>query len=236
MPRLLGVLAAGAFGLESRAIRGFLKLLIRPGHLTRAYVDGQRVRYSSPVQIYLWCTTAFFLTQSFFPLVRLDPETGGVVSHLSAVSVGTGLSSETLSRLAEQGIPLPVFAERFDAAVTAYFPVLLLALVGVTATLLALQFWREPALKHIVFALHWCAFYFVLEMVRRLLPGVGRWGIPVSALASLVALLYLGVAMRVVYGRGRAGSAARAIMTIVTFAALLGAWLLSTTAIAERLA
>jgi len=210
--------------------------MFRPGLLTRAFVDGQRVRYSNPVQLYLWCTAAFFLTQSLFPLVRLNPETGSVVSTLSAVSIGTDLSPETLSRLADQGTPLPVFAERFDAAVTGYFPALLLALVLAAAILMALQFWKEPALKHAVFALHWTAFYFTLEMLRRFLPSLGSWGTRASILTSVIALVYLGVAMRVVYRRSVLGTAARALLSIVLFAALLGAWLWSTTALAERIA
>lgn len=223
-------------GLESRAIRSFLTLVFRPGQLTRAYLQGQRVRYSSPVQLYLWCTAAFFLTQSFFPVVRLDPGTGRVVSSLSAVSIGTGLSQEILTRLAAQGTPLPVFAERFDAAVTAYFPVLLAALVVAATCLLAVQFRREPALTHAVFALHWCAFYFALEVVRRPLPALGGWGSFASASSAMIALTYLGVAMRVVYERSVLGTAVRALLSVLAFAALLGGWLWSTTALAGRLA
>lgn len=210
--------------------------MFRPGRLTRAYLDGQRVQYSSPVQLYLWCTAGFFLTQAFLPLVRLNPETGRVASSLSAISIGSGLSQETLRRLLDEGTPLSVFAERFDAAVTAYFPILLLALVAAAAVLMALQYWREPALKHAVFALHWAAFYFTLEVVRRLLPGVGGWSAYVSILTTGVAVAYLYLAMRVVYTRTRIGTALRALITIVAFAALLGGWLWSTTAIAERLA
>ena len=109
---LFGVFVANVVGLESRAVRSFLTLMFRPGLLTRAFIDGQRVRYSSPVQLYLWCTTAFFLTQTFFPLVRLSAETGEVDSSLSAVSIGKDLSATTLQRLADQGTPLAVFAER----------------------------------------------------------------------------------------------------------------------------
>ncbi|MBT8487465.1 MAG: DUF3667 domain-containing protein [Gemmatimonadetes bacterium] len=232
----MGAFGASLLGLESRALRSFFGLMFRPGQLTRAFVDGQRVRYSSPVQLYLWCTAAFFLVQTFFPLVRLNAETGRVVSSLSAVSVGTGLSAETLERLTDQGTTLPVFAERFDAAVTAYFPVLLVALVAVTAVLMALQFWKEPALKHGVFALHWTAFYFTLEMVRQLLPRLGRWGTTASVLTTVVALTYLYVATRVVYRRSRIGTASRALVTIVAFAGLLGLWLWSATLIAERIA
>lgn len=213
-----------------------MSLLFRPGHLTRAYLDGQRVRYSSPVQLYVWCTAAFFLTQTIFPIVRLDAETGAVLSSLSAISIGTGLSAATVQRLEGQGTLLSVFAERFDAAVTAYFPVLLVALVAATAVLMAVQYRREPALKHLVFALHWTAFYFTLELARQILPRVGSWGTPASILATVIALTYLYLAMRVVYGRGRLGTALRAFLTTVVFAALLGSWLWSTVALAERIA
>jgi hypothetical protein len=169
-------------------------------------------------------------------LVRLNIETGEVASSLSSVSIGTGLSAETLQRLADQGTSLAVFAERFDAAVTAYFPVLLVALVAASAGLMAVQYRHESTLKHIVFSLHWTAFYFTLEIIRQLLPRLGLGGAPVSILASVIAVAYLYVAMRVVYGRGRLGTGLRALLTIIIFATLLGGWLWSTTVIAERMA
>lgn len=230
---LLGLLASSLSGFESKALRSFRTLLFSPGRLTRTYIDGQRIRYSGPGQIYAWCTTAFFLTQAVFPVVRLNTETGVVVSSLSAITVGVGLSPETLARLADQGTSLPVFAERFDAAVTAYFPVLLIGLVLGSVLLLALQFWREPALKHVVFALHWAAFYFTLEMLRQLLPRTGSMSVPASALMTVLTLVYLYRAMRVVYARGRIGTALRAFFSVVAFASLLGVWLWSTTALAQ---
>lgn len=222
--------------MESKALQSFVILMTRPGRLTRAYVDGQRVRYSSPVQLYLWCTAAFFLLQAFSPVVRLDAEAGQVTSTLSAISVGTALSRETLQRLEDQGTSLPLFAERFDAAVTASFPILLVALVVAAAFLMALQFRGERSLTHAVFALHWSAFYFMMEVARQLLSPIGRLDVPVSILKTLLALVYLYAAMRVVYGRGRIGTALKAFLTIVAFSALVGAWLLSTTALAERIA
>lgn len=232
----VGFFTSSVMGLESKALRSFVALMTRPGRLTRAYLDGQRVRYSSPIQLYLWCTAIFFLIQTLSPIVRLEPETGQVLSSLSAVSYETELSQETLQRLDEQDVPLSVFAERFDAAVTAYFPLLLLAIVVAAAVMMALQFWEESALTHGVFALHWAAFYFTLEGVRQLLPRLGDWVTPVSILATVVALVYLYAAMRAVYLRGRIGSALRALVTVVAFAVLLGGWLWSTVALAERIA
>ena len=71
---LFGFFAARFAGVESRALRSVSALLFRPGQLTRAFLDGRRAAYSGPVQIYLWCTAAFFVIQTFFPIVRLDTE------------------------------------------------------------------------------------------------------------------------------------------------------------------
>jgi len=233
---LVGRLFANATGIESRAPRSLLGLLFRPGHLTWAYLEGRRVRYSSPVQLYLWCTAAFFLLHAYSPFVQINPETGTISSDLSAVSIEKNLSADTLERLAGQGINLETFASRFDAAVSGYLPLLLIGLVVASAGLLALQFRREPFLAHAIFALHWCAFYFVVEGLRQILPFPATWQTPSSVLTTVLAMIYLWFAMRKVYRRGWFGICLRAILTVVLFSALLGGWLHSTTFIAERLA
>ncbi len=114
---------------------------------------------------------------------------------------------------------------------------MLIVLVLASALFLAAMNWGESVLTHIVFALHWSAFYFVLETVRQLLLNVlGSWGGPMSALGSIIILLYLTVAMRVVYRRGWLVSALRATLGIVIFAILLGSWLFATTELSARLA
>lgn len=233
---LLGLFVKNMTGVEGLTVKTLRDLLFRPGRLTRAYTRGQRARYLSPVQLYLWCTAGFFLLHAYSPLVQLHPETGEVQSSLSALSLGTKLSPGTLSRLAEKGESLASFAPRFDAAVTAYLPILLLGLVAATSLLMATLFWQELTIKHTVFTLHWSAFYFVLETARRSLLNLGQWGAVASGLGSLVALIYLTVAMRTVYRRSWFGSALRALLSLVVFAALLGGWLWSTTKVAAVLA
>jgi hypothetical protein len=233
---LLKLFAQHATGVEGRVVQSVTSLLLRPGRLTRAYVDGQRARYVTPVQIYLLCTAGFFLLHAYAPFVRLDPETGAVESRLSALSVGVALPASMLSRLSASGVSLASFAPRFDAAVSAYLPVLLVALVAGTALLMAVLFWREAVVTHVVFALHWSAFYFVLEATRQILPIVGVRGGLASMVGSLMAIGYLAIAMRTVYRRSWASSTIRAVTSIVIFATFLATWLWSTTVIAAGLA
>lgn len=233
---LLGLFLSHASGFESKALRTIAALLFRPGRLTQAYIVGERIRYSNPVQVYLWCTALFFLLHAYLPLIQLDIDSGAVSSSLSAVSIYTEISASTLERV-RQSNTLVEFAARFDIVATTTLPVLLAVLVAASALLLATLFWQEPALTQVVFALHWSSFYFALETVRQiLLHQLGSWGGPLSALGSLVILTYLVIAMRVVYRRSWIGSVLRGIFAVIVFAALLGGWLWTTAELAEWLA
>ena len=121
-------------GIEGIVVKTLRELILRPGRLTRAYVEGQRVRFASPVRLYLWCTAGFFLLHAYSPFVHLDPDNGMVKSTLSALSLETKLADTTLAKLSSQGTSLASFAPRFDAAVSAYLPVLLIALVLASPT------------------------------------------------------------------------------------------------------
>jgi hypothetical protein len=54
------------FELDSRLWRSLLPLLARPGHLTREYLEGRRVRYMPPFRMYLVLSVIFFLLVSVF--------------------------------------------------------------------------------------------------------------------------------------------------------------------------
>lgn len=47
--------------LDSKTLRTAHALVLRPGELTRAYIEGRRARYVSPIRLYLFMSFAFFL-------------------------------------------------------------------------------------------------------------------------------------------------------------------------------
>lgn len=49
------------FDVDGRMVRSFRALLFRPGLLTREYLDGRRLDWSSPVRMYLLVSLLFFL-------------------------------------------------------------------------------------------------------------------------------------------------------------------------------
>ena len=60
MSTLVGDFFDDALSLDSRVARTVTRLIFSPGRLTRAYFDGQRVRYMPPFRLFLVCSLLFF--------------------------------------------------------------------------------------------------------------------------------------------------------------------------------
>ncbi len=77
IPSILGLCheAFGSiFSYDSRLWRTIRTLLLRPGQLTVDFVEGRRVRYLGPLQLFLWLETiTFFAHRLFF---ETDPKIG----------------------------------------------------------------------------------------------------------------------------------------------------------------
>lgn len=63
------------FGLDGRLWRTLKLLLVRPGALTVAYLDGRRAHYLRPLRIYLTATVLFFFLLSFQDPFEIRTET-----------------------------------------------------------------------------------------------------------------------------------------------------------------
>ncbi|MDJ0842015.1 MAG: DUF3667 domain-containing protein [Acidobacteriota bacterium] len=59
---LTGDFLSNFFSLDSKLIRSLTPLCLRPGLLTRAFIDGKRVRFLPPVRMYLVFSLFFFLS------------------------------------------------------------------------------------------------------------------------------------------------------------------------------
>lgn len=219
----------------TRASRTIRALMLKPGELTRAYLTGDRVKYAQPLRVYVIAITAFFLVHAYSPFVRLDPETRAVSNSLSTVSVGFELTEAWFSGLRERGISVDAFGARYAAVISATLPALfLMTLILFSGGLAA--FYRRSQVKfigHMVFALHWSAFYFTLTVLDRVLPAVGVRGLALPLLFTILAVVYLVLAGRRVYGQSWARSVLSSMLLWMGFIVLLAAWLYLTTQIAR---
>ncbi len=72
---IIGDFLDSVFDFDSRTVRTLGPLLYRPGHLSNEYFAGRRVRYVSPVRLFVFlCIVSFFVLQ-----IWVDPDLDGSV-------------------------------------------------------------------------------------------------------------------------------------------------------------
>jgi len=208
-------------GTDSRIIRSLQGLIFYPGRLTTAWIEGHRNQNTSPIQLYLLLASAFFLLNAYSPFIQFEPSDHSIVSSLTAAQVGTHLTETQLAQLDTNGVSLQVFKERFDSRVSVLLgPLLIIAVVLFSFFTAAIARRGRPFAHHAVFALHWCSFFLLLELIHRIIGG-GRTG---EVATALVGMVYLVVATARVYG-GWVRAVFIGPLLLLFFLLLVGVWM-----------
>jgi len=186
--------------VDGKALRTAGLLLFHPGQLTREFVEGKRARSITPIRLYLLASLLFF------GLVALQPP-GNM-----RVTVSKG--HDQLQKAAERLNRDPsVLAHAMETA----FPKAMFILMPLFGLLVYALYWRAERMyvPHFYFAVHFHAFAFLM---LTLFEAVGmlhwRWLRIVKLLLLLVPMVYLGIALRTVYGGGRLLTAAKTVAII----------------------
>ncbi|MGV3616880.1 MAG: DUF3667 domain-containing protein [Fimbriimonas sp.] len=165
---------------DSKLVATLQPLFLRPGHLTREWSSGRRVRYISPFKLYLTATFLFFFVTSFRVDHRpVSPSKARVKKDL--VSVG---DQEKLDQAPPFVQHIVRAAEKIDSAedtdekavqhlMLDNIPKALFVLLPLFALALKLVYIRSGRfyVEHLVFALHNHAFYFMVLTGVTFLPG-----------------------------------------------------------------
>lgn len=238
--KLIVDLASDVFNFNSRALRSLRHLMVRPGVLTRAYVNGARVRYTQPLQLYLIAAAIFFLVNSFRPFVRVDPEHGLITSSLSFMRAGKSIEADDSAAIRAGGLSMETFAERFRLGATKNLPTFMVGSILLFALALGTFYWRVPhaGMTHLIFSLHWCAFYLLLMVVERIIPGLGGPTdgpgqvpivaiVTVRAIIGLIAMVSLAVALRRVYRQSWWVTVPKSLGLYLLFNVIMILWVVS---------
>jgi hypothetical protein len=122
---ILGDFADTLLNVDGRLLRTLPALLLKPGFLTREYVDGHRVRYVSPVRLFVFlCIGTFFaakLASPSFDLsnVEVSGERGAPSEGAMSVKVG---EADPVEDFASAKTPDDVEARRAAAIAEAKAP------------------------------------------------------------------------------------------------------------------
>lgn len=230
--RLAGEALAETFTLDSKLGRTLVPLVFRPGEVTRAYLEGRRARYTSPVKLYL------VLSFLFFAVSALRPGGDAVVFRTGEseeeARAGAAEDEYAADELRELGSVGARFADRIEAlsreppeevsrrlgsAFAEHLPTAMFFLLPLMAFFLGLAFRRSGLFfaEHAVFALHVHSVAFLF-----LLPGVALARDGLRGTGLLLATVHLTLGARRVYGRGWPSTLARTLAVIGLYGVALG--------------
>ena len=243
-------------GWDGKLARTLRLLLCRPGELTLAALEGRRMRYVSPVRLYLLCSLLYFLIAAGVPNPDADvafdigvgvgideSRTSGDAVIAKAIASGVDSLSAQERELLEAEIARAPAVVRpllrssvadfsgFQRRVLELLPQALFLLIPVLALVLALFYRRRNYPEHLYAALHLQSFVFlVLTLVAfaNYTRSIVVDGIA-TALAAIVIVVYAVVAQR----RGYGGPWGMTVVKAMCIGALYGVlWSLTSLAVA----
>jgi hypothetical protein len=189
-------------------------LLAQPGRLTADYLRGRRRPYIPPLQLFLIGNLVFFLLH---PLIGSNTLTTDLNTHLHYTWHNAVAGALVAPRLAARAVTAEAYAASFDPTAVTLAKSLVILVVPVFSLAVVVLYWRHRRhyAAHLVFALHFCAFWLLMtcailtltNLVMRLLRSADVF--PSAAMVSRSLLVfglalmtaYLFCAVRVVFAR-----------------------------------
>ena len=250
------------FELDSRLWRTMIPLLIRPGLLTKDYLEGRRARYMPPFRMYLVLSVFFFVVAFFNPrddlAIFYEPVVAPTVEVIPEEEVSVEDEPEEDDagflndcRIGELDLDLEsgwlkrrMTPERLEdvckrvkavgetglkKAVLENIPAALIVLLPIMAFVLKLLYplSRRYYVEHLLFFVHFHSFVFFILTLQILFTRLGEWLGFVETLFSLIIIaaslyipVYLFVAMRQVYGQGRALTVVKYVPLVIAYTML----------------
>lgn len=224
--------------VDSRLIRTLRQLVFSPGALTRAFANGRRKPFLSPVQLFLLANLAYFLVQ---PLSSYTGYNTPLQSQIERQSYSDALPVAEWVDTAQtrSGLDAVAFEAVYNNQSELLARTLIISMVPLFALILVVLALgkRKPFVDHVVFALHFYAFdllvmhcmvlmvwphlIFALAKLLQALGHVPVWlnagaGFLMEVGASLlITVPYLYFAYRRFYEMGVLRAAALAFVSLV---------------------
>ncbi|MDQ7054838.1 MAG: DUF3667 domain-containing protein [candidate division KSB1 bacterium] len=218
---------------DSRLLRTLLPLLFKPGQLTRNYLAGQRIRYVPPVRLYIFISFLFFLSLAvtdvriisikISPSPKTRPPSASPRADTTAAA-GNAKASQAPGGTLEESVQQKFLKNLQTASrdpqllnqmLIGRLSRLMFILVPIFALLLKLLYRRLRGfyIQHLIFALHYHAFAFLIFtfMIGLYVLGAAALTVPIA----FVLPVYLFLAMKRVYGQ----SAPRTLLKGITLMA-----------------
>jgi hypothetical protein len=207
-------------GYDGR-IMSTIRGLLRPGFLTREYLDGRRVHYLPPLRVYLIVSVVYFLVAAAAPELDSDRSAhnmtgpGGLRISVDKSEDGAPMTEEERAEMRAEiesasWIFRPMLVamqddpDGFRARMFAISPRVFFVLLPVFAGVVALFYRRRTFPTALVFAVHLHAFAFAAFAISEAMKFTGNEHLAdrVTVVITLLFSVYALKAFRAVFGGG----------------------------------
>jgi len=218
--------------VDGKLLPSVRMLLTSPGALTLEHYAGRRARYISPMRLYLVSSILFFAIAAITPDVNFHVTAGAAPKSGWNIGLTNTQRSSDPKLLREHGFDSQEqFQEAVRDKVMAWMPRLMFLLVPLFAALVGLVErslrWNYP--RHLHFALHFHATWFLLLIISRVIRVITfqKFGLVISAIFTVAIVVYFVLALRRTYSVTLGGAIWRTLAVggsygVFFFMALLG--------------
>ncbi|GIL40522.1 DUF3667 domain-containing protein [Roseiterribacter gracilis] len=212
---------------QSRILRSYAWLLLRPGRMTAAFLAGQRARFVPPIRLYIFTSLIFFLALGASGLVLVQPVSEriqhdgdtdnnvtfellapprktpvllpGDIQHEGDGVIKIGRKGKQKKINIDQLVELVNDPVKMSAFLTEWLPRVLVAAMPIFALLLGLLYIRRRRglIDHLVLTLHLHAFLFEVGVLLIGLRVATGISLPAFALPLLLSVYFLLTIKRV---------------------------------------
>ncbi|XZF16176.1 DUF3667 domain-containing protein [Chitinophagaceae bacterium MMS25-I14] len=228
------------FHYDSKFWQTIKTLVFKPGKLTKAYLDGQRVRYIPPISLYIFISAVYFLIGALThktDIFYINPNEKHAV-HFHTGNTQTTDTTRTTSNFefsvskpnTQKGIwsyldrKMDALDQKHEGNTSEYLaetinhslPKIFFFIIPLIGFLLQLLFIRQhrPFANHAIFTLHFQSFTFLLFFLDYI-PFPHSW--PVNGILGIITIIYLCLALHVTYKISWLKASIYSMLLIITY-------------------
>ena len=197
------------FSLDNKLVKSIPLLLLKPGFLSREFIQGKRVRYSSPLKLFLFASLAYFF------LLGLSGNNLNINSNTKAKEVGVNQQSTPDSiktpkvnrdhkesffeKRIEEKVKNP---EQLSSMIIKGFSYMFFLLMPLFALLLSglLKRCNKKYVDHLIFSVHFHTFGFYIFSIPLLFKLISGIELQFQDFMGLIVITgYLALAIKNIY-------------------------------------
>ena len=221
--------------LDSKLFRSFKLLLTKPGELTSEYIAGRRSRYLKPVQLFVLVNVLYFL---FVHVIHINTFSTPLKIQYKGQSYSNIIRPLVDQTLAKKRLPFSQVELAYNQLTEDYAKSLVILMVPLFTIILAvvLSMKRRYILEHLVFSIHFYAFFLILCSVGGITVALAALGLQlvtglqltsdafVSSVLGVISAVYLYLALRRVYSVRRITGSLASVLLVAGLATVLFAY------------